>query len=86
MVSVMTDCPHRERLGWLEQYHVNGPSLRYKFDLASLFTKGMNALSPGRAACVASPGFALLGVLFPLFLDQEAYGGMVGRQVEMEYP
>jgi alpha-L-rhamnosidase len=42
MMSVMTDCPHREKLGWLEQYHLNGPSLRYEFDLARLFTKGMN--------------------------------------------
>ena len=41
MMSVLTDCPHRERLGWLEQYHLNGPSLRYEFDLAALFTKGM---------------------------------------------
>jgi alpha-L-rhamnosidase len=42
MVSVLTDCPHREKLGWLEQYHLNGPSLRYEWDLARLFTKGMN--------------------------------------------
>jgi hypothetical protein len=42
MMSVMTDCPHREKLGWLEQYHLNGPSLRYNFDLVSLFRKGMN--------------------------------------------
>ncbi|MGA2499515.1 MAG: family 78 glycoside hydrolase catalytic domain [Tepidisphaeraceae bacterium] len=40
LVSVITDCPHRERLGWLEQYHLNGPALRYEFDLARLFTKG----------------------------------------------
>jgi len=45
MVSVLTDCPHRERLGWLEQYHLNGPSLRYEFDLAQLFTKGMNDMA-----------------------------------------
>jgi pectin methylesterase-like acyl-CoA thioesterase len=45
MVSVMTDCPHREKLGWLEQYHLNGPSLRYEFDLARLFTKGMNDMA-----------------------------------------
>jgi hypothetical protein len=42
MMSVLTDCPQRERLGWLEQYHLNGPALRYGFDLAQLFTKGMN--------------------------------------------
>ncbi|BDI28381.1 hydrolase [Capsulimonas corticalis] len=39
MVSVMTDCPHRERLGWLEEDHLNGPSLRYNFDLNQLFGK-----------------------------------------------
>jgi hypothetical protein len=31
MVSILTDCPHREKLGWLEQYHLNGPSIRYEF-------------------------------------------------------
>jgi hypothetical protein len=39
MESYMSDCPHRERLGWLEQVHLNGPSLRYNFDMAPLFTK-----------------------------------------------
>jgi alpha-L-rhamnosidase len=42
MVSVLTDCPHREKLGWLEQYHLNGPAIRYEFDMARMFTKGMN--------------------------------------------
>lgn len=41
MVSVLTDCPHREKRAWLEQYHLNGPSLRYEFNLARLYTKGM---------------------------------------------
>jgi len=45
MVSLMTDCPHRERLGWLEEDHLNGPSLRYEFDLAQLFTKTMNDIA-----------------------------------------
>ena len=39
MVSILTDCPHRERLGWLEETHLNGPSLRYGFDLNRLFAK-----------------------------------------------
>ena len=42
MVSLLTDCPHRERLGWLEEDHLNGPALRYDFDLAQLFTKTIN--------------------------------------------
>jgi hypothetical protein len=45
LASVITDCPHRERLGWLEQYHLNGPSLRYEFDLARMFAKGMNDMA-----------------------------------------
>lgn len=45
MVSVMTDCPHREKMGWLEENHLNGPSLRYNFDMASLFRKNMNDMA-----------------------------------------
>jgi hypothetical protein len=45
MVSIMTDCPHRERLGWLEQDHLNGPALRYEWDLAQLFTKTQNDIA-----------------------------------------
>jgi hypothetical protein len=45
MASVLTDCPHREKLGWLEQTHLNGPSLRYNFDLNSFFTKTMNDMA-----------------------------------------
>lgn len=45
MVSILTDCPHREKLGWLEQYHLNGPAIRYEFDLGRLFTKGMHDMA-----------------------------------------
>jgi hypothetical protein len=58
MVSVLTDCPHRERLGWLEQYHLNGPSLRYEFDLAQLFTKGMNDMADSQLADGLVPDIA----------------------------
>lgn len=58
LVSVATDCPHRERLGWLEQYHLNGPSLRYEFDLAQLFTKGMNDMRDSQLASGMMPSIA----------------------------
>lgn len=45
LVSIITDCPHREKMGWLEQYHLNGPSLRYNYDLLTLFRKGMNDMA-----------------------------------------
>ena len=64
MVSVLTDCPHRERLGWLEQYHLNGPSLRYEFDLARLYTKGMNDMADSQLANGLVPNIAPEYVVF----------------------
>ncbi|MCO5947584.1 family 78 glycoside hydrolase catalytic domain [Mucilaginibacter flavidus] len=37
--SVFTDCPHREKLGWLEEAHLVGPSIRYNYDIATLCRK-----------------------------------------------
>jgi hypothetical protein len=37
--SVLTDCPHREKLGWLEQVHLMGRSIVANFDLSSYFPK-----------------------------------------------
>ncbi|WP_167019290.1 family 78 glycoside hydrolase catalytic domain [Chitinophaga sp. Cy-1792] len=34
-VSVFTDCPHREKLGWLEQTYLMGPSVAYNYDVAA---------------------------------------------------
>jgi alpha-L-rhamnosidase len=39
MASVTTDCPHREKLGWLEQTYLIGPSMHYNFDIHSLYSK-----------------------------------------------
>ncbi|QKJ28504.1 family 78 glycoside hydrolase catalytic domain [Mucilaginibacter mali] len=39
MASVMTDCPTREKLGWLEQAHLVGASLHYNYDLHGLALK-----------------------------------------------
>jgi hypothetical protein len=42
MVSVFTDCPHREKLGWLEQNHLMGASVQYNFEIAAMGNKIMN--------------------------------------------
>ncbi len=39
MASVATDCPHREKLGWLEQTYLIGPSMHYNFDIQQLYSK-----------------------------------------------
>ncbi|MEP7278713.1 MAG: family 78 glycoside hydrolase catalytic domain, partial [Bacteroidota bacterium] len=40
-VSVFTDCPHREKLGWLEETHLMGSSVQYNFDIAGLCRKAI---------------------------------------------
>ncbi|MEO9512212.1 MAG: family 78 glycoside hydrolase catalytic domain [Flavobacteriaceae bacterium] len=39
MASLATDCPHREKLGWLEQTYLIGPSMRYNYNIQKLYTK-----------------------------------------------
>ena len=39
MQSVFTDCPHREKLGWLEQTHLVGPGILWNFAAESLLAK-----------------------------------------------
>lgn len=40
--SVLTDCPHREKLGWLEQTYLMGESVHFNFDLYNLYSKQVN--------------------------------------------
>lgn len=58
MMSIMTDCPHREKQGWLEQYHLNGPSLRYNFDLLPMFRKSMNDMADSQLQSGLIPNIA----------------------------
>jgi len=36
-MTIFTDCPHREKLGWLEETHLMAPSMLYDFDFADLY-------------------------------------------------
>jgi hypothetical protein len=36
---VLTDCPHREKLGWLEVAYLMGPSIAGRYDLARFYAK-----------------------------------------------
>ena len=35
--SLFTDCPHREKLGWLEETHLLAPAMLYDFDFTGLY-------------------------------------------------
>ena len=37
--GIFTDCPHRERLGWLEQSWLLAKSVGHNFDLSTLYAK-----------------------------------------------
>lgn len=39
MASVLTDCPHREKLGWLEQVHLMGNSVKFNYKIHNLLRK-----------------------------------------------
>ena len=36
---VLTDCPHREKLGWLEVTHLMGPSILFNYEMGELYRK-----------------------------------------------
>lgn len=36
---VLTDCPHREKLGWLEVSYLMGPSIAARYDIAAFYDK-----------------------------------------------
>lgn len=42
MASVLTDCPHREKLGWLEEVYLMGSSILYNYQVPSLLNKITN--------------------------------------------
>ncbi|MFC2124589.1 family 78 glycoside hydrolase catalytic domain [Bacteroidota bacterium] len=39
LASVITDCPHREKLGWLEVPYLMGTSIHYNYDVRFLYNK-----------------------------------------------
>ena len=49
MQSVLTDCPHREKLGWLEQAHLMAPSIMANFDALALLREDLPRHARGAA-------------------------------------
>jgi alpha-L-rhamnosidase len=56
--SVLTDCPHREKLGWLEQTYLMGGSVHYNFDLYHLYNKQVNDMIEAQTASGLVPDIA----------------------------
>ena len=58
MVSVLTDCPTREKLGWLEQTHLAGASILYNYDLSLLYRKMARDMRDSQTADGMVPAIA----------------------------
>lgn len=80
MQSVFTDCPHREKLGWLEQVHLNGPGLLYNYDLtaygAQIMQNMADAQHPNGAMPTTAPEYVLFeGAGLEPFAQSPEWGG-----------
>ena len=68
MQAVLTDCPHREKLGWLEQDHLNGPSLLYNYDMRTYIPKIIQDIvdtqKPDGMVPTTAPQYVSFGNLF----------------------
>lgn len=53
--AVWTDCPHREKLGWLEQDWLNGEGLVYNYDCRSMIEQTMQNIADAQHANGAVP-------------------------------
>ncbi len=58
LASVLTDCPHREKLGWLEQTHLMGGSVRYTYDVARFFRKTIHDMQQAQTPDGLIPSIA----------------------------
>lgn len=78
MVSVLTDCPHREKLGWLEQTHLAGTSLMYNYNLSALYAKMADDIGDTQLANGLVPDIAPEFTVFEKgFRDSPEWGAAV---------
>jgi alpha-L-rhamnosidase len=50
LASVTTDCPHREKLGWLEVTHLVGSSIKYNYDILNYYNKIIEDMINGQTS------------------------------------
>ncbi len=77
MKSVLTDCPHREKLGWLEQSHLIGPGLMNNFNLENLYEKIQQDMSDSQRESGLVPDISPEYVVFGYhegFVDSPEWG------------
>lgn len=78
LMNVLTDCPHREKLGWLEQAHLMGNSIQYNYDVANFFRKVVHDMMAAQTREGLIPEIAPEYVVFDfpdgMFRDSPEWG------------
>ena len=78
MLSVLTDCPHREKLGWLEEYHLLYDTVAANFDVAAYYRKLVRDITDAQLADGMVPDIAPEYTVFGGgFRDDANWGGAV---------
>jgi hypothetical protein len=78
--AVWTDCPHREKLGWLEQDWLNGEGLVANYDCKTMIEQTMQNIAdaqfPNGALPEIAPNLCVFeGSWAPPFLESPEWGG-----------
>lgn len=78
MASVLTDCPHREKLGWLEQVHLMMASNQYNYDFTGLNTKAVVDMQAAQYTSgfvpTTAPEYGRFGGPLSMFSDSPEWG------------
>ena len=76
--SVLTDCPHREKLGWLEVAHLLGPSILFGYQAPALYAKILQDMSEAQTSEGLVPNIAPEYTVFQgqwaMFRDSPEWG------------
>lgn len=80
-VSLFTDCPQREKLGWLEQTHLVASGLMYNNDLRGLFAATdrnmLDAQLENGDVPTIAPRYTKFGPKYAVFDDSPEWGSAV---------
>lgn len=78
MQSSFTDCPHREKLGWLEQLYLMGPSLHFRYQVSPILRKMLvdmqDAQTPEGLVPAIVPEYTIFNFANGAFRDSPEWG------------
>jgi len=77
-MSLFTDCPHREKLGWLEQTHLVAPGLMFNSDLRALYRATAQNIADAQQADgmvpTIAPQYTMFGPAYAIYDDSPEWG------------